>query len=265
MKTKKEILDSLAGSRDERMLLAGLLDKEQASRHHSCPTHSKFLSMGEHALCSNALRLAGASSHSIFWGGYEDAERGIYLFFPDYMDAETAKASAPLTLLRVHNRKEDTLSHRDYLGGLMGLQIERSVVGDILVHEAGADILVLDEAADFIQLNFTQAGRWPVSISREPLESLIPAAAIEKNGSGSVASPRLDNVAALIFNLGRKEAQEKITGGLVFVNNLPCQKPEHPVSVGDRITIRGLGRARIEGFGGISRKGRLFVQFMKTL
>ncbi len=265
MKTKKEILDSLACSREERMLLAGILDKEQASQRQGYLTHSKFLSMGGHAMCSEALRLAGAASHSLFWGGFDGAERGIYLFYPDYMDEENSKAAAPLALLRAQKRKEDRLSHRDYLGSLMGLQIDRSVVGDILVHEKGADIIVLEEASDFIQLNFTHAGRAPLSVSREPLKDLIKTSSVEKSGSGSVASPRLDCVAALIFSLGRKETQEKISGGLVFVNNMPCQKPERTISEGDRITIRGYGRAKIEVFGGLSRKGRLFVQFVKTI
>lgn len=92
-----------------------------------------------------AVRLAGATGHALFWGGYEDAERGIYLFYPDYMDAESAKLSAPLALLRARKRREDTLTHRDYLGSLMGLQIDRSVVGDILVHEEGADFHVLED------------------------------------------------------------------------------------------------------------------------
>ncbi len=247
------------------MLLANVLDKAEACRERGYLTNTKFLSMGEHALCNDALRLYGASAYSLFFGGYEEAERGIYLFFPDYMDEESAKASAPVTLLRLQTGKDAHLSHRDFLGALMGLRLDRSLIGDILVNENGAELLALDEAADFIMLNFTKAGRYPISAARKPLDELICSHAEEKEGSGSVSSPRLDSVLALIFKLSRKESQDKISEGRVFVNNMPCLKPEHSISENDRITVRGIGRARIKEFTGYSKKGRLFVYFIKTI
>lgn len=131
------------------------------------------------------------------------------------MDAESAKLSAPLALLRARKRREDTLTHRDYLGSLMGLQIDRSVVGDILVHEEGADIIVLEDMAEFILMHFAKAGRKQLSLTREDLSDLKHAAVEEKRGTGSVASPRLDSVAALIFGLprqGRTGADRERTG-----------------------------------------------------
>ena len=264
MKTKQEIIAALAKNGDDRLLLAGLLDKEQACRTRNYLTHTRFLSLSERALCADAVRLAGASGHALFWGGYEDAERGVWLFYPDYMDGDAARQAAPIALLRAHKHKEDTLTHRDYLGALMGLQIDRSVVGDILVHEEGADILVLEDMADFILLHFGQAGRKQISLTREPLDSIRAAASEETEGTGSVASPRLDSVAALIFGLPRKEVQQRIEHGLVFLNNAPCLKPERLVAAGDRLTVRGVGRARVESFGGTSRKGRIFIRFVKN-
>ena len=172
LKTKQEILTALAHSGDDKLLLAGLLDKEQTCEQRGYLTHTKFLDLKQRALCTDAVRLAGATGHALFWGGYEDAERGIYLFYPDYMDAESAKLSAPLALLRARKRREDTLTHRDYLGSLMGLQIDRSVVGDILVHEEGADIIVLEDMAEFILMHFAKAGRKQLSLTREDLSDL---------------------------------------------------------------------------------------------
>ena len=91
LKTKQEILTALAHSGDDKLLLAGLLDKEQTCEQRGYLTHTKFLDLKQRALCTDAVRLAGATGHALFWGGYEDAERGIYLFYPDYMDAESAK------------------------------------------------------------------------------------------------------------------------------------------------------------------------------
>ncbi len=263
MKSKNEILAALARNADDRLLLAGLLDKAQACEARGYMTHTRFLNMNERFLCDEAVRLAGLGGSALFWGGYEEAERGIYLFCPDYMDGAAARQAAPIVLLRAHRRAEDALSHRDYLGALMGLQIERAVIGDILVHEEGADLLVLEDMADFLLMHWTQAGRVSLSLTREPLGSLRRQQGEEKEGSGSVASPRLDSVAALVFNISRSEAQARIEKGLVFINNAPVLKAERQLHEGDRLTVRGLGRARITEFGGTSRKGRLFVHYVK--
>lgn len=265
LRTKHEILTALAHSGEEKILLASLLDKEQTCDARGYLTSTRFLSMSERALCTEAVHQAGATGHAVFWGGYEDAERGLYLFYPDYMDAESAKLSAPLALLRAHKSRSDTLTHRDYLGALMGLQLDRSMVGDILVHEEGADIIVHEDAAEFILMHFGKAGRKNISLTREELSDLKCAVTVEKRGSGSVASPRLDSVASLVFNLPRKDAQLRIEKGLVFVNNAPCLKPERQVHEGDRITVRGMGRAQIESFGGTSRKGRIFLDYVRNM
>ena len=167
MKSKNEIMAALARTADDRLLLAGLLDKAQTCQTRGYLTHTKFLDLNERALCTEAVRLSGAAGYAVFWGGYEEAERGIYLFYPDYLDEQAAVQAAPVALLRARKRKEDTLTHRDYLGALMGLQIDRSVVGDILVHEEGADILVLEDMADFILLHFAKAGRKQISLTKE--------------------------------------------------------------------------------------------------
>ena len=62
----------------------------------------------------------------------------------------------------------------------------------------------------------------------------------------------------------RKDAQARIEKGLVFVNNTPCMKPEHQITEGDRLTVRGVGRARVEAFGGTSRKGRIFLEYVRN-
>ena len=77
LKTKQEILTALAHSGDDKLLLAGLLDKEQTCEQRGYLTHTKFLDLKQRALCTDAVRLAGATGHALFWGGYEDAERGI--------------------------------------------------------------------------------------------------------------------------------------------------------------------------------------------
>lgn len=264
MKTRPEILRALASDETDRLLLAQLLDRLETCRERSYPTSTRFLDPRERALAEEAVRLSGASSECVFWGGYDEAERTAALFFPDYLTPEAAVSDAPLALLRAEKSPADTLAHRDYLGALMGLQIERSMVGDILVHEGGADLFVLREVADFLLLHFDRAGRKRIALSEVPPETLRRAAAAEIEGEGSVASLRLDSVSALVFGLSRAQAQEQVAHGQVLLNSRVCLRPDHEVAAGDRITVRGKGRARLTGLGGVSQKGRQFVRFTRS-
>lgn len=264
MKTRPEILRALAADEGDRLLLAQLLDRLETCRERCYLTATRFLDPRERTLAEEAVRLSGAAAECVFWGGCEDAERTVALFFPSYLTREDAIAEAPLALLRAEKSPADTLSHRDYLGALMGLQIERDRIGDIFVHETGADLFVLRDVADFLLLHFNRAGRKRITLSEVPAGQLRRAAAAETEGEGSVASLRLDSVAALVFGLSRAQAQELVAHGLVLLNHQVCLRPDREISVGDAITVRRRGRARITALGGVSRKGRQFVRFSRS-
>ncbi len=264
MKSKDEILRALARSDDDRMLLANALDKLETCRARSYLTSTRFLDLRERSMVAQAARLAGGEGQTVFVGGYADAERACAVFYPDYLTAEDAQTqeNSPLVLLRAHKHAADTLTHRDYLGALMGLGLRRDSIGDILVGEQGAEVLVLREVAEFVRLHFAQAGRKRLSLEEVPLSALQAAQTQGETREGSVASARLDNIVALTFGLSRTEAQSEIAGGRVFVNQLECVKAEKEIETGDRITVRGKGRVHVLAFTGVSRKGRQFVRFV---
>ncbi|NCB28695.1 MAG: RNA-binding protein [Clostridia bacterium] len=266
MKSKEEILRALARSDDDRMLLANALDKLATCHERAYLTSTRFLDLRERSLVAQAVRLAGGEGQMVFAGGYTDAERACAVFYPDYLTAEDAQNedNTPIALLRVHKHAADTLTHRDYLGSLMGLGLRRDSVGDILVSEQGADILVLREVAEFVRLHFAQAGRKRLSLEALPLSDLHSVQEEGEAREGSVASARLDSIVALTFGLSRTEAQSEIACGRVFVNQLGCEKAEKEIEAGDRITVRGKGRVRVLEFTGVSRKGRQFVRFVRS-
>ncbi len=103
------------------------------------------------------------------YGGYDDAERCIAVCLPDYMHAEPESEEQHLeellSVIRVSTPKGGRkLTHRDYLGSVLSLGITRDVIGDILVREDGADIVVIAEIADFIDINYDKAGRTNLSV-----------------------------------------------------------------------------------------------------
>ena len=197
------------------------------------------------------------TTRSIFYGGYDGAERVILINLPDYAFLETED---PLTVIRA--TKPDggrALTHRDYLGSLLGLGIKRELVGDILVREDGADIIVTEDIADFILLNYCKAGRANLSLTQVSIKDLIVPKQKTSVITDTVASLRLDSVVASAFGLSRGKASEAITRGIVFVNHVEATKPDLQVGEGDRITLRGKGKARLTEIGGKSRKDRQYI------
>lgn len=263
MKSKNEIIASVCKTDDEKILVANLIDKAKICKDKNYLTSTKFLDMNECAVCRAAIKLMQADNEAVFWGGYEDAERGMFLFYPDYLEEQSARDEAPLALIRAKKNTGDIVSHRDFLGALMGLQIDRAMIGDILVHETGADIFVMEDIVDFLLTHFEKAGRKRISLERINLSEYKKALVKETSGDRTVSSPRLDSIIGLIFRLSRTEAQNYIKKGLVFINHVPCMKNEKEILEQDKITVRGLGRAKIEFFGGQSKKGRLIVKFIK--
>ncbi|MCI9644850.1 MAG: hypothetical protein HFF97_09055, partial [Oscillibacter sp.] len=129
---KGALLDRFGLSGEDRMALAKVLDKAEQASGRNIPASTDFLSPQQQAQAQDLLRLAGISGASyVLQGGYEGAERQVLQFLPDWMEPEGTEA--PIRCLRAEFREEEKLSHRDFLGSLMGMGIVREKVGDILV------------------------------------------------------------------------------------------------------------------------------------
>ncbi len=194
---------------------------------------------------------------SLFYGGYEEAERVILLNLPEYANLADEN---PLAVVRAKvPEKGKALTHRDYLGSLIGLGMKREMIGDILVRDDGADIIVLAEIADFILQNYYKAGRVNLSLEKLDIAKLIVPAAKIREITDTVASLRLDNIVASAFSLSRSKAAEAINRGIVFVNNVEILKTDYQVKEGEKISLRGKGKARLKEIGGWSRKDRQYI------
>lgn len=194
---------------------------------------------------------------TLFYGGYEDAERMILINLPDYASLAD---NNPLMIIRAEAAPGSReLTHRDYLGSLVGLGIKRELLGDILVRENGADIIVLEDIAEFIMMNYCQAGRTNLSLTQLPVSELIVPSVNRKTITDTVASLRLDSVLASAFGLSRGKAAEAIGRGIVFVNHVEITKTDYQVAEGDKITLRGKGKAKLAEVGGRSRKDRQYI------
>jgi len=191
-------------------------------------------------------------------GGYENAERTRAIFTNS--DWGGYDRSELLAALRITHRPQDTFGHRDILGALMALGIERDTIGDILIDQQFAAFVCLPELSGYISENLTKAGRVGIVVSEISLCEL-PARTEELTvKTDTVASLRLDAILCAVFGLSRAKAAELIVAGRVSLNHQICLQVAKEVSESALLSIRGLGRARLLEVGGVSRKGRTFIK-----
>lgn len=195
-----------------------------------------------------------------FEGGYEDAERTVYVCRPEYIEADLSEI---IKVIKISGRDVGALNHRDYLGSLMGLGITRENIGDILVSESGAFVFVRNDIADYIMNNLDKIGRHGVKTELcECAEADIPEPKT-KEIKGTVSSLRLDAVLSLAAGISRARAAEMISQELVSLNWETANSASQKVSEGDLISARGFGRVRLAEVGGITRKGRTGITVLK--
>lgn len=264
---KTSLLDRLRADGDERLLLSRILDRQKQSQNHGAPVCTDFLSPREQALASELLRLSHAPDDSyLLTGGVADAERKIICFLPDWMSPDAlAPDDLPLCAVRAAWRDGETLSHRDLLGGLMGLGIVRGKIGDIYVSADSADVLILDSLLEFLKQSWTSAGRAKLQVTEIPLDAVrVPARQVQEIRD-TVSSVRLDAVIASGFRLSRSKAAELVSAGRVQVNWLDCAKPDRVLQPGDSVSARGFGRFTLSRVGEPTRKGRIPIFIARYL
>ncbi len=245
------------------------LDKARQCRDKYVITNTSFLDMSERSAVDAALKKSG--TRYVFFGGYEDAERTVCVFLPDYVDDiemffSEDPSSCPIGILRsTYAAGAPAPSHRDYLGSLTGLGIKREKLGDIVVYDGGADIIFLKEIEKFLLKEYNSAGRVRLDVASVPLNDLHKPEFKIKTERGSVASMRLDNLISEIFSLSREKSAEAIDGGIVFVDGVKVIKTDAKVNVGSKLVLRGQGKAIVKEIAGNTRSGRTAVIYDKYL
>ena len=239
------------------MLLAKLWDKINAGIQRNIPANTCFLTPREQEM---AGFLFGSREGLFHFGGFEEAERKMLVFLPDYLEeSELTGPDSPVKCLRARFYDGDSLTHRDFLGALMGAGIARESVGDILVSQGSCDFFVTEEIAPYLLQSFTSAGRTALRTEMIPLsEVLLPRQEVREIRD-TLASLRLDSVISAGFRISRAIAAQYISAGKAAVDGLPCEKPDKPVSEGAKISLRGAGKIKLAAIVGKTKKDRISV------
>lgn len=258
---KTELLNRCAGGDGEmRLLLARVLDKLELAQRRGVPAHTVFLSPAQRAAAEALLNAAG-HPRCLFTGGYEGAERTICAFLPDWLEEEDWPAGEhPLAALRLSAPAGARLTHRDWLGSILGLGLTREKIGDLLVQDNQCQAVVLAETADILRSQLEKVGRYPVRSAPLALADLTPPERTVKLIRDTFATLRLDAVTASAFSLPRSRAAGLITTGRVSLNHVECTKPDRLVAEGDVISCRGSGKCVVKRINGQSKKGRIMAE-----
>lgn len=244
----------------DELIISKIEDRIRQCRDGYYVTSTGLLDSHEQALARSVM-LRAADVRTFLYGGYDGAERRMVICVPPetgMTDEEAAEGL--LCVLRVSKPAiSGDLTHRDYLGSLLGLGIDRSVTGDILVRPDGADIIIVPEIADFLLSEYTQAGRTHFRTEIVPAEDLRVPAAHTEIIRDTVPSCRLDTIVSSAFRISRAKAAEAVRGGIVSVDHIECIKPDARVQEGSSLVLRGKGKAVLREAGGETKKGRIRI------
>jgi len=250
-------IEKIAQTPEDRLLLAKVWDKINTGIQRNTPANTAFLSARELEM---ARYLFGQPEGLYTFGGYEDAERKMLIYLPEYLDeAYLYGEDSPIACLRAKFYEGDAPSHRDFLGSLMGSGITRETVGDICVGKGCCDFFVTQQMAPHILQSFLSAGRTKLQLSQILLQDASIPQPETKEIRDTVASTRLDSILSSGFRISRGLATQYIAAGKAAIDGLPCEKPDKTVPEGAKISLRGLGRIKLVSINGQTKKGRISV------
>ena len=255
-----------ARSDEERYLMRHIEDLARTAGSRGIARYSGFLSDREQDLARAALnRAAVPETDYRFDGGWPDAERKLLCIEP-----EGSYPADPLCCVKLCCRALSGAAlpgHKDYLGSLMGLELRREALGDIVLPDdqpGVAYVFALEPAAELICQELRQAGHTDLTATLQPLDALPPFPQAERpRQTATVSSLRLDAVLAAMLRCSRGMAAELVTAGRVEINHLPAESIHAPVYEEDVFTVRGKGRFQLTALPGKSKKDRLIIEYFQ--
>lgn len=250
---KASIMQSFRTS-EEKLLFARLYDNFLSAQKNLRPTFSVFL---DPASLSKFARIFEINMPPQFkmliFGGAEHCERQMMCFTPE------DNVRFPISCIEISYNKKFSreLTHRDFLGSILALGIDRKKIGDIVLGESAANAYVAEDMRDFIIYNLERVGKTAVTV-----KETVAAAKISGGGKIiriTVPSLRIDAVAAACLHLSRATVTALVESEKVFINWRLAEKPSKTVSEGDFVSIRGYGRLVIHEVAGKSKKDKFIL------
>lgn len=245
---------------DDRLFLSHIQDALNIASARDISKFVGFIDERQRAVVTQYIIRHKIDRYS-FWGGYESAKRVFFCALSSYAQSEDYSIF-PIVPITFTYRKSDVLSHRDFLGSLMALNIKREVVGDILIGDGICVTFVSSVIAPLILSEIKKIGKVGVKVV-EGIPNVLPIKEEFEEISGTVSSLRLDCLVGLVTNLSREKSADLIKLKKVSINHFECDNISKIICEKDVISIRGYGRFILECVLGVAKKERLKVKVLK--
>lgn len=256
-------------NKEQKLFYAKLSDLAKRADSGSV-AHSDFLTPGEQYRAEKYFSAKEFKDKICFFGGYFAAERKQIFLLPEYMsdalgydgsraeDLLSEDFSSAVSAFKIMGSGYRKLSHRDYLGSILSLGIERSSIGDICpIDDFSAVVFCCREIEGLILSELSAIANDKVKVESTEPDVNMPSPHKFEPFSDTVASERLDCVVASFCNLSREKAQALIKSGLVEHNYEPNLKIDAKVSKNDIISARGYGKFSVKSISEQTKKGRI--------
>lgn len=248
----------MADDKELQLLQKRMLELAERSYNNNVYTFTPFLGLSEQQAFYEVQRDVAYAGYDME-GGSPLCERKMIRFgLPEALGYEEAYPIQCLKIEPLTPKFAEHLTHRDFLGAIMNLGIERSTVGDIFVEDKEAVVFCQDSIADYLIGNLEQVRRTRVKCTVSEVAEHLRAP-ITEQVSLSVASARIDTVIAKLYNIARSQSVELFKGGRVYVNGRVTENNSYTLKNGDTVTARGFGRFVYTGEQGETRKGKVRI------
>ncbi len=243
--------------KEEQIFRKRIQELAETAFRRDIPVHTDFLNLNEQTIFQMVSGALPPVRYELT-GGFEMAERKVVCFLPSYEEVLYEPPFDCLKISPANRRFAEELGHRDYLGAIMNLGIERAVIGDIVIKEQEAFVFVLKNMSSYVRDSLTSIRRTSVIVTlcEDAGELLKPEL---EAICGTVSSVRLDAIVALAGRLSRTKAAACIEGEKVFVNGQTVTNVSRILKEGEILTILCIGKFRFANVGGPTKKGRISV------
>lgn len=250
-------------NKEELMLRKRLIELSNQAYSRDIVTFSDFLNLNElHILHTTAKDILLTRYET--YGGYEMSERQMAAFLPDALYYEYEYPLKAVEITPLHQKFAEDLSHRDYLGALMNLGIDRARLGDIVVDERTAVVFTKEEITEYIAEHLFRIRHTEVRTVVKDASDINYNPKYEEI-KGTVPSIRLDTVLSTAYPLSRSKVTPYIENGKVFVNGKLITNNGYQLKPGDIISVRGMGRIKYEETLSETKKGRYMILVKKYI
>ena len=248
---------------DEKLLLSKVLDQAFLCTRDGKNKYTDFFNFARYEDIVEVIKSNFDVNISLF-GGLErsEHERLKIGFSPTYYELENSEF--PIESIEIkYNKFSKDIKHRELLGSILGLGIDRGKIGDILIFDTRAIVFVDRDIADYICANLESVGRNKVEASIKHVEDLYIPLAQYQDIKITVTSMNLSSIISAGFNMSRSKSAELIKGKKAFINWEKSENTSKALKQKDTITVRGYGRLYINEVIGKSSKGKTILNIHK--